>query len=294
MNPAQNKCEVSVIIPTYNRAEMLVTTIQKILNCDPLPNEIIVHIDGNDRLSEEVVKQNFSDVKILKSPINIGPGGGRNLLIKAAQNEIVASFDDDSYPIDGDYFARLLSIFQTYPETSLVAATIYLRDESIGDDVHSIFWVATFTGCGCAYKRSDFLKTEGYMDLQWAYGAEEVDLAIQLSAQKRRILQTNWLRVYHDTNNQHHQNIEINAASIANLALLGYVRYPWTMWGKVVLQVFHRVLYAIQQQRYAGLILGLTSIPQQIYSYRQHRRPISKEALEQYFRLRQQPIKEIK
>lgn len=284
------KCPVSVVIPTYNRKEMLVTTIQNILDCNPLPDEIIVHIDGNDAQSEQTIKENFSNVKILKSQVNIGPGGGRNKLIRAAKNEIVASFDDDSYPIDKDYFARLLHVFQSYPETSVVAATIYIREQPIRDDIQSTRWVATFEGCGCAYKKTDFLKTEGYMQLQWAYGAEEIDIAIQLYAQDSKIMQTDWLRVYHNTYHQHHKNFDINAANISNLALLGYVRYPLTMWGRAILQVINRVFYCVKMQRYAGIIKGITSIPSNIWSYRQHRKPVSRAALEKYFNLRKQPV----
>ncbi|BAZ10115.1 family 2 glycosyl transferase [Calothrix sp. NIES-4071] len=290
INNNVKRCPVSVVIPTYNRKEMLVTTIQKILECNPLPDEIIVHVDGNDLQSEQAIKNNFSDIKILKSQVNIGPGGGRNLLIKSAQHEIVASFDDDSYPIDQDYFARLLHIFQNYPDASVVAAATYTRKQPVGDDIKSTRWVASFEGCGCAYKRTDFLKTDGYMQLQWAYGAEEIDIAIQLYAQDGKILQTDWLRVYHDTCHQHHKNFDINAANISNLALLAYVRYPLTMWGRGILQVFNRVLYAVKVQRYAGIILGITSIPSNIWSYRQRRKPVSRAALEKYLNLRKQPL----
>ncbi|GAB1542304.1 hypothetical protein NUACC21_49780 [Scytonema sp. NUACC21] len=269
---------------------MIVTTISEILDCDPVPDEIIVHIDGNDEESEQEIKKHFSNVKILKSQINIGPGGGRNRLIEAAQNEIVASFDDDSYPLDQDYFARLLQVFQEYPDTSVVAAAIYYQNQSIEDDTQSTRLVATFEGCGCAYKKTDFLKTDGYMQLQWAYGAEEVDIAIQLHAQERKILQTDWLRVYHNTYRQHHKNNQINAANISNIALLAYVRYPLSMWGRAVLQVFNRVLYSIKMQRYAGIILGLLSIPKQIWSYRKYRKPVPRKALEKYFNLRKNTL----
>jgi glycosyltransferase involved in cell wall biosynthesis len=283
-------CPVSVVIPTYNRTETLVATIHKILECDPLPDEIIVHIDGNDEQSEQAVKKNFSHVKILKSQFNLGPGGGRNLLIKASKNEIVASFDDDSYPIDKDYFARLLQIFHIYSEVSVVASAIYVRNQPIEDDIQCTSWVASFEGCGCAYKKADFLQTDGYMQIQWAYGVEEVDISIQLYAQERKILQTDWLRVYHDTHYQHHKDINLNAANISNIALLAYMRYPFSMWGKAILQILNRVFYVIKMQRYQGILLGLISIPSKIWSYRHYRKPVSQAALNEYFNLRKHPI----
>lgn len=288
-------CPVSVVIPTYDRTDLLLITLQNILGCDPLPSEILIHIDGNDQQSEPAIHQCLSNIKtssikILKSQINLGPGGGRNLLIKAAQNEIVASFDDDSYPLDKDYFDRLLHIFQTYPDTSVVTAAVYYPHQLIVDDAQFTRWVATFEGCGCAYKKSDFLRTDGYLPLRWAYGAEEADIAIQLHAQKRNILQTDCLRVYHNTAHQHHKTTEINAANISNIALLAYARYPLSLWGLAILQVLNRVIYSIKRRRYAGILLGLLIIPQQIWAYRNYRKPVSGKALEKYFSLRKNPV----
>ena len=284
------KCPVSVVIPTYHRAEMLIKTIKKILACDPVPAEIIVHVDGNDRQSENAIRQNFDDVKILLSSINIGPGGGRNRLIATASHEIVASFDDDSYPLDEDYFSRLLEIFNLHSEASIIAATIYEQNQSIKADLKQAIWTASFAGCGCAYKKSDFLATDGYLKLPLAYGAEEVDLAIQLYAQGKKILKTDWLRVYHDTCHHHHQKSAINAASIANIALLGYIRYPWLMWGKTLLQVGNRVVYALQKHRNAGILRGILSIPGKLWCYRHYRKPTSLSVIRQYLHLRKNPV----
>ena len=284
------KCPVSVVIPTYHRAEMLIKTLERILACDPVPAEIIVHVDGNDRQSENAIRQNFDNIKILFSPINIGPGGGRNRLIAIANYEIVASFDDDSYPYDGDYFSRLLEIFNLYPEAAIVAATIHDRDRPVKVDRKQAIWTATFVGCGCAYKKSDFLATDGYLKLPLAYGAEEVDLAIQLYAQGKKILQTDWLRVYHNTYHHHHQDSAINAASIANIALLAYIRYPCFMWGKSLLQVLNRVVYALQKHRYAGILQGIMSIPGKLWLYRHYRKPTSLSTIRQYLHLRKNPV----
>ncbi|MEM9275907.1 MAG: glycosyltransferase [Cyanobacteria bacterium P01_F01_bin.143] len=286
---SSRSCPVSVVIPTFNRSNILVNTLKQILKCDPLPDEIIVHIDGNDIQSENIVRDNFKNVKIIKSDQNIGPGGGRNRLITIAKNEIVASFDDDSYPYDFDYFGRLIKIFNSYPEASIIATAIYDQNRPIQEAIKKASWTASFVGCGCAYKKSDFLKTDGYLKLPLAYGAEESDLAIQLYAKGRKILQTEWLRVYHNTSYNHHKNTNINAASIANIALLAFIRYPWFIWGKTLLQIGNRIIYAIRNKRYSGILLGLSYIPQQMWLYRNYRDPTSLSVIKQYFQLRKNP-----
>jgi GT2 family glycosyltransferase len=285
----QKTCPISVVIPTYKRPEMLVSTISLILQCDPLPAEILVHVDGNDVESEVAVRDNFKQVTTLKSPTNIGPGGGRNLLVQRAQYEIVASFDDDSYPLDQDYFQRLTEVFQLYPEASVVASAVYIQQQPITEASQKATWVASFEGCGCAYRRSHFLKTDGYLQLPLAYAAEELDLAMQLYAQERKILCTQWLRVYHDTAYEHHKNPKYNAANITNIALLAYVRYPMSLWGRASLQVLNRVFYSLRMHRHAGILTGLVSIPGRLWSFRSYRKPIPHKVMSDYLALRRQP-----
>ena len=44
-----------------------------------------------------------------------GPGGGRNRLIGAATSPLIASFDDDSWPLDRDYFRLAAELFLAHP-----------------------------------------------------------------------------------------------------------------------------------------------------------------------------------
>ena len=70
------------------------------------------------------IRDAFPEVRVLRSSDQVGPGGGRNKLVSAAQFEFVASFDDDSYPIDSDYFARARKVFDRFPEASVICAAI--------------------------------------------------------------------------------------------------------------------------------------------------------------------------
>ena len=49
-----------------------------------------------------------------------GPGGGRNRLIGAATSPLIASFDDDSWPLDRDYFRLAAELFQAHPRAAVV------------------------------------------------------------------------------------------------------------------------------------------------------------------------------
>lgn len=277
---------ISVVIPTWKRLDALAVTLDRLAACTPPPDEIVVHVDAGDDDTAPWLREHHPEVRVITSDTQVGPGGGRNKLIRAARHPLIASFDDDSYPVDPDYFDRLRDVFATFPDASVVSCTITHKNEQIGDARREAAWTSTFVGCGCAYRRDVFLQLDGYLDLPIAYGAEEADLAIQLQAIGQRVLHSHWLRVFHDTLNQHHESPRINAAKIANIALLAYVRYPASMWSHAALQVMNRVAYSLRNRRFEGILQGLRAIPTTIWQHRGLRQPVSREALRRYLEAR--------
>lgn len=257
--------------------------------CKPCPDEILVHIDADQTHCETAIRQAFPDMKILRSENRVGPGGGRNKLLAAAKNDLVASFDDDSYPIDTDYFARALALFKKFPAASILCAAVYHPGEAVNPDVNSADWVSDFAGGACVYRRASFLAAGGYVPLPIAYGMEEVDLALRLHAQGGRILKAPWLRVFHDADLKRHANPEVTAASIANLALLAYLRYPPSLWLVGLGQCFNRIFWLIRHGRWRGIVSGLLMIPVHLRAHHRHRQLIGSETVKSYLALRRAP-----
>lgn len=277
---------MTVGIPTYQRLHKLPIALKNILKCNPIPDEIIIHVDGNDSITENWIQDNFPQVKVLKSETQIGPGGGRNRIIKEAKNQIIASFDDDSYPLDQDYFARLINLFSQFPDVGVIAASIYHQGETINPDTLTAFWIADFVGCGCAYRKEVFLETNGYVPLPLAYGMEETDLSLRLYSIGWKIVSSSWLRVFHDTTLEHHENPDITAASIANQALLAYLRYPISLWGLGIGQCISRIFWLMRHQRYRGILKGIISIPNLLWKNKKQRQVLTSNSIIAYLRLR--------
>ncbi len=213
---------ISAIVTAYERIEQTLATLRIIQSCTPPPDEILVHVDANRRDCEQAIRKAFPSVRVLRSHEHIGPGGGRNKLVDAAQSEFVASFDDDSYPIDSDYFARAAKLFEQFPDAAVICAALYHAGEAIGLDERSAEWTADFSGGACIYRRKAFLDAGGYVPLPVAYGMEEVDLAIRLHSRGGRILTTRWLRVFHNTNLERHadggQHRESRVARVSEIS----------------------------------------------------------------------------
>jgi GT2 family glycosyltransferase len=281
---------ISAIVTAYERVEQTLATLRILESCVPAPDEVLVHVDANQVECESAIRSAFPAIKILRSMEQVGPGGGRNKLVSAARGEFVASFDDDSYPIDSDYFARARQIFEKFPEASLVCAALYHAGEAIGLDKRGAHWTADFSGGACIFRRQAFHDAGGYVPLPVAYGMEEVDLAIRLHAHDGRILTTPWLRVFHNTDLKRHGDPKVTAGSIANLALLAYLRYPVSLWGIGVGQCANRLLWLLRHGRRRGILKGVTMIPAHLRANRSYRSPVSRQVLRSYLALRRAPI----
>jgi glycosyltransferase involved in cell wall biosynthesis len=85
---------VSVVIPTYNRASLVGETIQNMLNQSLRPEEIIVVDDGSTDNSREVISSFGGIVRLISQP-NLGPGAARNAGLKVATGEFIQFMDSD-------------------------------------------------------------------------------------------------------------------------------------------------------------------------------------------------------
>src|SRR5688572_28262369 len=283
------KVSISAIVTAYERIDQTLNTLHILESCDPKPDEILVHVDEGRIECVKAIGSTFPQIRMLTSSERVGPGGGRNKLVAAASHEFVASFDDDSYPIDSDYFARVLQLFDRFPDASIICASLYHAGEAIGLDERDAQWTADFSGGACVYRRDAFITAGGYVPLPVAYGMEETDLALRLHSRGGKILSSLWLRVFHDTDLQRHAEPHVTAGSIANLALLAYLRYPVSLWSIGVWQCANRVLWLLRHGRHRGIWRGLTMIPGHLRTHWRFRLTVSNRALRSYLALRRTP-----
>lgn len=92
----KNSPYVSVIIPTYNRANLLSKSIQSVLNQTYTNFELIIVDDGSNDHTEDAVK-NFEDERIryIRHDKNKGLAGARNTGIRFSKGELLSFQDDD-------------------------------------------------------------------------------------------------------------------------------------------------------------------------------------------------------
>ncbi len=87
---------VSVIIPTYNRGELVIGAIESALNQTYKDVEVIVSDDGSEKDVKSAVKSRFPDVVFIRHG-HCGLPCSRNIAIKQSRCEYIAFLDDDDW-----------------------------------------------------------------------------------------------------------------------------------------------------------------------------------------------------
>lgn len=145
--------DVAVVVPTFNRAEMLAETLSLILSQPHRPTEVVVVDDGSPTdATEKLVERLGPPVKYLKVP-NGGPSAARNAGVRASSAEWVAFCDDDDLWVP-NYLARAAALVEHSPDVQSVFSDLkYVRDgvwdvKSKFADAPPGFWDGEFTAVG--------------------------------------------------------------------------------------------------------------------------------------------------
>lgn len=121
---------VSIIIPTYNRANTIVKTIESILNQTYSDYEIIVVDDNSSDNTKEVINEYINDypfIKYLKHENNRGGSAARNTGVKVANGKLISFLDSDDQWINTK-LAKEVECIKNNPNVDMVYSNMYLVD----------------------------------------------------------------------------------------------------------------------------------------------------------------------
>ncbi len=99
--------KVSVIIPCYNRADVIGATLDAVLNQHRPPDEVIVVDDGSTDGSADYVRTRYGHRVRVIEQANGGPGAARNTGLQVAQGEYVEFMDSDDIPTSEKLFCQV-------------------------------------------------------------------------------------------------------------------------------------------------------------------------------------------
>ena len=283
---SKNIAPVAVIIPTYNRGLAVLAVLEKVQQCEPMPAEIWVHVDCADAVVESELHCRFPNVHVLTSSMRLGPGGGRHRCLLGCDTPYAVSFDDNSYPVDPDFFASVERLFSELPRAAVLGASIWHRHEAEKTRTRSLVQFPNYIGCGYAVRLAAYRQVRGHVPRPVAYGMEECDLSLQLFAAGWWIYEAGELRVFHDTDLGHHRSSEATSGAIANVGLYAFLHYPISAWGWGFVQVANKVVYCVRNGQIRGIISGILSIPGECYHNRRYRNPVARSTLNKFLDFR--------
>ena len=110
---------LSVITPTFNRADMLLKAAESVLNQSLKHLEYIIVDDCSTDNTQDVVHnliKSDSRVKYLKNDINSGQGISRRNGFRVARGKYAVFIDDDDFYTDMDFFEKAINLFESNPE----------------------------------------------------------------------------------------------------------------------------------------------------------------------------------
>ena len=96
--------QISVIIPTYNRKNLITRAIKSVINQSLKPFEIIIVDDGSTDGTYEFINQFFPEIRVIRQ-LNNGVSSARNLGLKNAKGNWIAFLDSDD-----EWFSKKLEL----------------------------------------------------------------------------------------------------------------------------------------------------------------------------------------
>jgi glycosyltransferase involved in cell wall biosynthesis len=155
------KEQVSIILPTYNRADIVRRAIGSVLAQTYTNLELIVVDDGSSDDTEKSVL-GFGDQRIvyLKNQQNRGPSGARNFGIKAARGHFISFVDSDDEWANTKLEEQVREI-----ESASVPVIVLTGMRFLNDSTRQIVEDVTFQHSGYVHSAFFQLKTIGLLSM---------------------------------------------------------------------------------------------------------------------------------
>jgi glycosyltransferase involved in cell wall biosynthesis len=124
--------KVSVVIPTYNRADFLPQAVRSVLSQTFSDYELLILDDASTDRTQELRSGFLEDsrVRYVKHPKNIGITANRNYGLAIARGEYIAMLDSDDVWLDGSKLKRQVDILDNHEDCALVGTYARIIDKN--------------------------------------------------------------------------------------------------------------------------------------------------------------------
>lgn len=167
---------ISIIMPTYNRENIILNSINSVLN-QTYPNfELIIIDDGSTDGTKSLLKSiEEKRVKILHNNENKGCSYSRNIGLKYAKGDIIMYLDSDN-EWDSEYIKTMVGAFMELPDADALYSAQYLY-KNFDSKPYALRFASynktllhnhNFIDLNCfCHKRKILNKIEGFNESMW-------------------------------------------------------------------------------------------------------------------------------
>ncbi|WP_394729432.1 glycosyltransferase family 2 protein [Altererythrobacter sp. GH1-8] len=177
-----SKFTVSIVIPTHNRQDDLMATLEQLSTLSPAADEIIIFLDGCNDGSKELLEERYPEIVVLTSDAPQGSIPTRDTAFRLAKGDLIVSLDDDSYPLREDFVIRLIDLADKHPEVGAFAFREVRPNERVpalsNTEVPQRAWIATYPNCAGAIRKSIYGEITSYPRF-FSHAYAEPDFCLQ-------------------------------------------------------------------------------------------------------------------
>ena len=217
---------MSFVLPTHNRREVLLHTLEQIEACGLRPSEFETFVVDNASTdgTADAVREMLPHVRLLRHYSNRGPCA-KNSAIPLARGEYLVFLDDDSYPEPGSV-GRMIRRFEGDATLGAAVFNVTLPDGSRECSAYPDVCI----GCGTGFRRSALEQVGGLPD-DFFMAAEEYDLSLRLLDAGWKVCPFHDLHVSHQKSPASRFPGRIARLDARNNTLLAmrYFPEPWRM-----------------------------------------------------------------
>ncbi len=209
----------SIIIPHFNGRHHLPDCFDSLRQQTGQEFEILLVDNGSTDGTQEFVRQQYPEVRLIELGENRGFTGACNAGWAAAQGEIIILLNNDT-AVHSHWLSEIIRAFGEHPDVGSIAGKMLLFDRR--DHIHTAgdyyrvdgipgnrgVWQKdegqfdreeyVFSACGgaAAYRRQ-VLETVGFLDDDFFFSCEDVDLGWRINLAGWRVLYVPTAVVYH-------------------------------------------------------------------------------------------------
>lgn len=187
----QNKPFISVVVPCYNRADLITATIQSLQEQDYSNYEILVIDDGSTDNTEEVVRSVANQRTVYLKKCNSERAAARNFGASMAKGDYINFFDSDDLALS-NHLSEAAKMINKYNQPEWFHLGYALCDHTgkifrnvntfVGKTLNGIMSKGNPFGCNGVFVRTDITQKHPFNEDRELSASEDYELWVRLAA----------------------------------------------------------------------------------------------------------------